>query len=227
MTRLLSYIFLSGILLFQFFSVFSQERVIHGKVTTLEEIPVVGAQVKVKSTRQVVMTDTLGMFSVGCMKKDKLKISAHGFITEKVKVGEKHKIILVNLRFRSDPESREVAVGYGHVSELDMLVPVSGMDEKGQDYSQFSDINDLIAAKFPDIRIIGGEYIIRGVRSLEGQNSALLVVDGMVVDEGTFRTIHVSHVAHIEILKGAAASVYGARGANGVILVETKTGGDR
>ena len=224
MARLLSYILLSGILLFHSTFTFSQERVIHGKVTTLNEIALVGAKITVKSTKQVILTDTLGLFSVPCMKKDKLKVSANGFITENIKIGEKHKIVLVNLKFRSDPDSREIAIGYGHVRESDNLMPVSSMEKKDQDFSQFSDIYEVVNVRFPEVQIVNGDIIIRGARSLEGNDAALLVVDGMVVDKSIFGSTHVSHIARIDILKGAAATAYGARGANGVVLVETKTG---
>ncbi|MBL7113738.1 MAG: TonB-dependent receptor plug domain-containing protein, partial [Bacteroidales bacterium] len=155
---------------------------------------------------------------------DKLKVSANGFITENIKIGEKHKIVLVNLKFRSDPDSREIAIGYGHVRESDNLMPVSSMEKKDQDFSQFSDIYEVVNVRFPEVQIVNGDIIIRGARSLEGNDAALLVVDGMVVDKSIFGSTHVSHIARIDILKGAAATAYGARGANGVVLVETKTG---
>ena len=206
---------------------FGQERIIHGKVTTFENIALIGAKIKVKSTKQVVMTDTLGLFSVSCHPKDRLKVSAHGFLTQNVKVEEINKIVLVTLSLKSNPKSRDVAVGYGHVKESDNLMPVSSLHKMDLDFSQFSDIYELINGRFAGVRIVNGEIIVQGSHTLMGSDAALLVVDGMVVDESTFASVPTADIARIDILKGPAATVYGARGANGVVMVETKRGADQ
>ncbi len=198
----------------------------HGKVTTLDEIALSGAEIQAKSTKQVVLTDTLGLFSIPCNKEDRLKVSAKGFVSRKFKVNENHKIVFVNLDLKSNPKSSEVAVGYGHVKDIDNLTAASNMYAKGMDFSQFADIYEIIAVKFPGVQVINSEIIIRGVRSLTGSRGALLVVDGLVVDESTFASLHTINIARIDLLKGSAASVYGVRGANGVVLVETKMGAE-
>ncbi len=220
-------IILSGTVLINSYTMFGQERIIHGKVTTFENITLIGAEIKVKSTKQVVMTDTLGLFSVSCHPKDRLKVSAHGFLTQNVKVEEINKIVLVNLSLKSNPKSRDVAVGYGHVKESDNLMPVSSLHRQDLDFSQFSDIYELINGRFAGVRIINGEIIVQGSHTLMGSDAALLVVDGMVVDESTFASVPTADIARIDILKGPAATVYGARGANGVVMVETKRGADQ
>ena len=62
---------------------FAQDRIIHGRVFTFDSIPLVKASIEVKSTKQVVFSDTLGNFSVGCAMEDQLKVSARGFSTVK------------------------------------------------------------------------------------------------------------------------------------------------
>jgi TonB-dependent SusC/RagA subfamily outer membrane receptor len=69
-----------------------------------------------------------------------------------------------------------------------------------------------------------GEIIIRGSISFGGSNAALLIVDGREVDELTFGSINTIDIASISVLKDASAAVYGSRGSNGVVIVETKTG---
>lgn len=220
-------IILSGAILLNSYTICGQERIIHGKVTTFENIALRGAEVKVKSTKQLVISDTLGLFSVFCNPKDKLKVSAHGFISQRVKVNENIKLVLVNLKFNSNPKSRDVAIGYGHVKESDNLMPVSSLRKKDLDFSQFTDVYDLIKGRFAGVMIDNGEIIIQGRHTLLGSDAALLVVDGMVVDESTFASVPTVDIARIDILKGPAASVYGARGANGVVMVETKRGGEQ
>ena len=67
----------------------AQERLVHGVVTTFDSIPLIDAQVKVISSKQTVLTDTLGRFSVSTNPKDKLKVSAAGFFNQTVKLYEK------------------------------------------------------------------------------------------------------------------------------------------
>jgi TonB-dependent SusC/RagA subfamily outer membrane receptor len=69
-----------------------------------------------------------------------------------------------------------------------------------------------------------GEIIIRGAPSINGSNAALLIVDGREVDAFDFGNINPADIAAINVLKDASASVYGSRGGNGVVIVETKRG---
>ena len=92
------------------------------------------------------------------------------------------------------------------------------------DFSQYTDIYDIIRGRFPGVQISGGEIIIRGMNSIMGSNAALLVVDGVAVSESSFASIPTANIASINVLKDAAASIYGVRGAHGVVIVETKKG---
>ncbi|MCK4465246.1 MAG: TonB-dependent receptor plug domain-containing protein [Bacteroidales bacterium] len=226
MKKLIIQIIISSIFVFySTFLLFGQEKVIHGKVTTFESIPLIGASIKVKSTKEVVYSDTLGLFTVSCLPKDKLKVTARGFSNQNVKIKEKIKYVLVNLKLKPDPESREIAIGYGHVKDKDKLYAISSLNEKDMDFSQYNDIYDIIRGRFPGVQISGGEIIIRGISTIMGSYAALLVVDGVVVSESSFASIPTTDIASINVLKGAAAAIYGVRGSNGVVIVETKKGG--
>lgn len=225
MKKLIIQIIISSI--FVFYStllLFGQEKVIHGKVTTFESIPLIGASIKVKSTKEVVYSDTLGLFTVSCLPRDKLKVTARGFSNQNVKIEEKIKYVLVNLKLKPGPKSREIAIGYGHVKDKDKLYAISSLNEKDMDFSQYTDIYAIIAGRFPGVQISGREIIIRGPSTFIGSNAALLVVDGVIVNEGSFASIPTTNVASINILKGAAAAIYGVRGTNGVVIIETKRG---
>ena len=227
MKKLIIQIIISSIFVFySTFILFGQEKVVQGKVTTFDSIPLIGAGIKVKSTKEVVYSDTLGLFTVSCLPRDKLKVTARGFSNQNVKIEEKIKYVLVNLKLKPGPESREIAIGYGHVKDKDKLYAISSLNEKDMDFSQYADIYDIIRGRFPGVQISGGEIIIRGISTFIGSNAALLVVDGVVVSEGSFASIATTDVASINVLKGAGASIYGARGANGVVIVETKRGGE-
>jgi TonB-dependent SusC/RagA subfamily outer membrane receptor len=228
--RLIQQIIIS--LLFVFFSpslLWGQERVIQGMVTTYDSLPLINANIEVKSTKEVVLTDTLGMFTVKCLAKDKLNVTAMGFIRRNVKIKENTKYVLVNLKLMPKPESRELAIGYGHVKDADKLYAISNVNENDLDFSKYSNIYDIIAEMFSSSAQVrsDGEIVIRGTPTMDGNNAALLILDGREIDAFDFGNISPSDIANINVLKDASASVYGSRGGNGVVIVETKRGGDR
>jgi len=226
MKKLINQIIISSF--FVFYTTFllcGQEKVIQGKVTTFDSIPLIGASIKVKSTKKVVYSDTLGLFTVSCLPKDKLKVTAKGFSNQNVKIEEKIKYVLVNLKLKPGPESRDIAIGYGYVKDKDKLYAVSSLNEKDMDFSQYTDIYEIIRGRFPGVQINGDEIIIRGTSTFLGSDAALLVVDGVIVDQDFFASLPTADIASINVLKDAAASAYGSRGANGVVIVETKRGG--
>ncbi len=204
-----------------------QEKIIHGSVTTFDSIPLIGASIKVKSSEELVFTDTLGMFTVSCLQKDKLKVSARGFSSQNVKIKEENTHVSVDLRLNPGPENRELAIGYGHVKDKERLYAVSSVNDDDVDFSDYNDIYDIIEGRFPGVQVHGNEIIVRTTHTTMGSNAAIMVVDGVVVDESFFSSISTSDIARVNVLKGAAASVYGVSGAFGVVIVETKGRGNR
>ncbi len=73
-------------LLLSFPTLFGQDRMIKGVVTTYDSIPLINAKIKVKSSKQVIQSDTMGLFTVRCISGDKLKVSAYGFTSQNVKI---------------------------------------------------------------------------------------------------------------------------------------------
>ena len=195
-------------------------------VTTFDSIPLIGAKIRVKSTKQIVLTDTMGNFSVACNSEDKLKITANGFYNQNVKLTENTKLVAVNLRLKPSEKNREYAIGYGHVTDRDKLNAVASLNNDDIDFSHYSDIYELIRGRFGGVQIIGNEIIIRGVNSLNLSSAALIVVDGVATNSDVLSTIPPVQVKSINIIKDGSAAIYGARGANGVVIIETKRGGD-
>jgi len=204
----------------------SQERIIHGRVFTFDSIPLINAQIKVKSTKQVVNSDTIGMFSVMCNPEDVLIVSANGFYKQKVKLDEKIKLALINLKLKPGEKNREIAIGYGHVADRDKLNAVANINENDFDFSKYSNLYEVIRGRFPGVQIVNGDIVIRGINSINSSNAALIVVDGIPMDKSILNTIPPTQVKSINILKDASSAIYGSRGANGVVLIETKDGGD-
>ena len=216
------------ICLFSFSSIiYAQERTLTGFVTTLENIAIVNAEVKVLSSKETVLTDSVGNFKVNCLVNDKIKISAKGFSSQKVNIDEKAKEINVNLMFKAGKKSVDVALGYGHINEKDKSFAITSLrndDKLG--FSKYSNIIDAIVNSSPSITYSGGGLVIRGEGSLFSSNYALVLIDGIESNMSQLSALPPSDVKSIDVLKGGSASIYGVRGANGVVVITTKRGGD-
>lgn len=204
----------------------AQDRIIHGIVTTFDSIPLIDAQVQVRSTRQTVSTDTLGRFSVAVNPDDRLRVSASGFFNQRVKLEEKTKFAAINLKLKPGDKNREYAIGYGHVSDRDKLNALASLNSNDMDFTQYSNIYELIKGRFAGVQVVNGEIIIRGINSINSSSAALIIVDGVPVDGSALNSIPPVQVKSINVIKDGSSAIYGSRGANGVVLIETKRGND-
>jgi TonB-dependent SusC/RagA subfamily outer membrane receptor len=210
---------------------FGQNKTLVGKITTFDSIPLIGVDIQVKSTGQKVQTDTLGRFLVWCNPEDKIEITAEGFYPQKVKIEKEIRVILVNLKLKKGDDNLELAqrhvnVGYGYIYSKQLTNAVSTLDKSDEDFSMYTDIYDLLRGKFSGVAVEGNNIIIRGVKTFQGVegNSALLVVDGIIVSQQDFAIISPLDIQSVDVLKDGSSSIYGSRGANGVVIVETKKG---
>src|SRR5690554_357239 len=202
----------------------AQEKMTEGVVTTLDSIPVINAEIYVRSTKQTFFTDTLGRFSVPAKQNDRLKVSAAGFFNQKIKLNAQSGFTKVNLDLKPGDENIEYATGYGHISDKDKLNAMVQMNSREVDFSHYNSIYELIKGRFAGVQLINGEVIIRGYNSITSSNAALVVVDGIPVDGSALGSIPPIQVKSINILKDGGSAIYGSRGANGVVIIETKRG---
>ncbi len=201
----------------------AQSHAVYGMVNVFDSIPLIGVEVTVKSTKQTVLTDSVGQFSVICEDKDKLKIEATGFYPENITITKDVKMVAVNLRMKPGEKQREYAIGYGYISEKDRSTAISLMENDNK-FSRYSKMDDLLNSM--GVQIIGGQYVLRGTTSFQGSSSALIVVDDVIVDASFLGSLDPKEVNSINIIKDGSSAIYGSRGANGVILIETKKGGE-
>jgi TonB-dependent SusC/RagA subfamily outer membrane receptor len=215
---------LLAILVFSIISsnTFSQERLIQGVVTTFDSIPLVGVTLKSKGTKQVVKTDTIGAFSISCNPDEIISVTANGYYSQKIKISAKIKFAAINLKMKPGIKNREYSVGYWTVSDKDKVNAIVGINDEELNFSQYSSMTELINGRFAGVQIVNGEIRIRGTGSINGSNAALIVLDGMLVDYGILNSLPPSQVKSIDVIKDGSASIYGARGANGVVIIETK-----
>jgi TonB-dependent SusC/RagA subfamily outer membrane receptor len=210
-----------------FLSVFlvAQEKTVKGKITAFNEIPVANVLILVKSSNQKFYSDSIGTFTVQCAGTDRITLSAEGFITRKIRINEKTKYVFANMNLKPGEAAKELAVGYGHIKDKNILYAMSNWRADDVNFSHFRNIYEILEGNFPGLQIINGEVIIRSTSTFSNSNSsALLIVDGRETNRDDFGNISTSDIAQINVLKDASAAIYGSRGANGVVIVETKRG---
>jgi len=203
--------------------IYAQTHAVYGMVQVFDSIPLIGVEVAVKSTNQTTLTDSAGQFSVICKDKDKLKITAMGFYDENIAITKDIKMVAVNLRIKPGEKQREYAIGYGYISEKDRTTAISLLENDSK-FSRYSKMDDLLNSM--GVQILNGEYVLRGTTSFQGSSSALIVVDDVIVDASYLESLDPKEVSNINIIKDGSSAVYGSRGANGVIIIETKKGGE-
>jgi TonB-dependent SusC/RagA subfamily outer membrane receptor len=124
-----------------------------------------------------------------------------------------------------NPGDEAVNVGYGTVRKSDMTTNVNKIDGTNPKYASYRNIYDMIKGEVPGVQVTGTSIKIQGISSMNSGTEPLFVLDGVVVN--SIGSIQPAMVKSIEILKGAAASIYGSRGANGVILINLVGTGDK
>ncbi len=209
-------------------SVFAQGTV-QGTVNDATGEPIIGASVKVVGTTRGAVTDLNGAFTVIAAGNDRLEISYVGYATQVVPVNGRQRIAVV-LEEDSEVLSDVVVIGYG--VQKKKLVTGATVQVKGAEIATLNTTNALEAmqTKTPGVQITqsstqpgkGYKVYIRGIGTT-GNSSPLYVIDG--VAGGSLDDINPADIESIDILKDAAsAAIYGARAANGVILVTTRQG---
>ena len=118
------------------------------------------------------------------------------------------------------PEKKEeqVNVGYGKMNRSGIVSSVSSLDGRNPLFSSFSSVYDMLQGTVPGVFVNGNNVLIRGVTSYRLSNEPLYIVDGIPVSSIDY--ISPQMVKSVEVLKGQATSIYGSRGANGVILFD-------
>lgn len=210
---------------------FGQDKTLVGKVTTFDSIPLMGVDILVKSTGQQIKTDAAGLFQVVCNTEDRITIEADGFYSKKLKIEKGIRMIFVNLTLKKGDKNLGLAeqyvdVGYGHVNANKLLNAVSSLNNKDMDFTMYNNMFDLIQGQFPGVAVEGNSIVVRGIKTLYGSesNAALIVIDGAIVTTQDLANISPNDVQSVNVLKDGSSSVYGSRGANGVVIIETKKG---
>ncbi len=212
-----------------------QQTTVTGLITDADGEPIPGANVVIKGTLTGVVTDMIGKFEINVPNADAvLQISFVGFVTQEIRVGNQQ---IINVTLLEDTQELEevVVVGYGVQRKSDVTGSISVAT--AEDILASPSFNALqgLKGKAAGVNIFNGtgnplgvnedppRVVIRGMNSINTTTAPLYVVDGVQMNEIQF--INPNDIERMEVLKDASATaIYGARGANGVILITTKRG---
>ncbi len=210
----------AGMLLSAF--VFGQNKVVHGKLTVFNTYPVKNVEITTKKSKATITSDSLGEFSIVCFEDDVIKIKPKTFRPVNKRIGPDTDSLVINLLFVDSPANRERAVGYGFVSEEDLLYGVGHLEQENNNFCSYTNIFELIRGQLSGVTVSGSAIYVRGgVNSFTpGATQALTVVDGVVTS--SIDWIQPCQVKSIEVLKDSNAAIYGTRGGNGVVVIETR-----
>jgi len=209
-----------------------QNRKITGKVTDLSGTPLPGVSVVIKGTTTGVSTDTNGIYSLANIPDNATFIfSFIGMKTQEIKINGKS-VIDVSLNPNVVDLDEVVAVGFTSQSRHKMTSAVANVAGEELTKRTQTDAETLLQGLLPGLQVVqnsaepgneGVSMLIRGVSTFSGAgNNPLIIVDGL---PGSLTALNPNDIESVSLLKDAAsAAIYGSRGANGVIVITTKTG---
>ncbi|MBW2962223.1 SusC/RagA family TonB-linked outer membrane protein [Mesonia aestuariivivens] len=210
---------------------FAQEKTITGTVTDSEGLPLPGVNVIIEGTSTGTQSDFDGNYSIKAEIGETLTFSYVGFARQNVVVSRRNSYDIV---MNKDSELDEVVVtAYRSTTKKRSNQAVTTITAETFENRPNASLIQSMQGQIPGLNIstssgqpgANSQIILRGVGSINGNVEPLMIVDGVPVDEDNFRSINPSDIESVSVLKDAAAtSIYGNRGANGVIIINTKAG---
>lgn len=216
-----------------FTTAFAQNKNVTGKVSGMEDgLPIPGVSVKIKGTNNAVQTDNNGVFSINVPNgQTVLVFSSLGFNPIEKAVGNSN-IINISLESATNTLNQVVVVAYGTQKKEAITGSVASIGSAAIEKRTVTNATQLLQGVAPGIATTSGNgqpgtstsIRLRGFGSFAASSSPLIVLDGSQYD-GSIGDINVNDIDNISILKDASSSaLYGARAANGVIIITTKRG---
>jgi len=215
------------------FSLFSQQKNITGLVTDGSGNPVASVTVSVAGEAARANTDEGGRYSLKAVPGNTLVFTSVGYVTEEHVLQPDEQVVNIRLIESAEDLDEVVVVGYGRQKKESVVASISTVTAKELAVTGRG-LSNSIAGQLPGIIAIqpSGEpgyddsnFWIRGVSSFAGGTNPLIIIDGIPRSKADMSNIPVEDIESFSVLKDASATaVYGAEGANGVILVTTKRG---
>ncbi|MCQ2136995.1 MAG: TonB-dependent receptor plug domain-containing protein, partial [Bacteroidales bacterium] len=195
--------------------------------------PLPGAAVMIKGTTTGTMAEADGTFSIDVSKGDVLVVECLGYTAQEVVVDGSDKPLSIRLSTDTVFLDDVVVIGYGSVKKSDLTGSVASVSLDQIENITSPSVEGVLQGRAAGLQVMntsqdpgaGSVLRIRGNSSLNGSNTPLIVLNGFPLgDAGNLSLISASDIESIEILKDASsAAIYGSRGANGVIIIQTKS----
>ncbi len=211
-------------------SVFAQSRIITGKVTDAGGIGVPGVTVQLVGTSIGTVTDMNGTYKISVNLNEKIRFSCIGFVAQEITVTDQVTLNIVLLE-QTTTLNELVIIGYGTQMKKDLTTAVSIVDQKTMKERPMVSAVEALQGKAAGVQVtqpsgkpgIGLSVRVRGSTSVIAGNEPLYVVDGVPTSD--IRGLDPADIASMSVLKDASSSsIYGARAANGVVLITTQRG---
>lgn len=207
-----------------------QQKAISGKVVDSKGEAIIGANVMEKGTTNGTITDLDGKFNLNVSAKAVLHISYIGYKSQDIPVSQLKKGAVITLKEDTEVMDEVVVIGYGTQRKGDVTSAIASVKAEDFTAGKITDAADLVKGKIAGLSVTNSSgdptatssIMLRGITTIMGSVTPLVLVDGV---EGSLTTVAPENIESIDVLKDAsAAAIYGTRGANGVILITTKTG---
>ena len=202
------------------------KRKVTGTVIDRNGESIIGASVMEKGTKNGVITNINGEFSIDVADKSSLAISYVGYISQTIPVNGKSQIT-IQLIEDSKTLDEVVVIGYGSTSAKKMVAAVTAIKGETLQDLPFASVTSALQGRATGVIVQnqGGEPGSTPSISIRGGGAPTYVIDGVVTTDWDFKTLNPNDIESLSVLKDAASlAVYGSRAADGIILVKTKEG---
>lgn len=215
---------------FYSFSLTAQVKTISGTVTDELDLPLPGVNISETGTLNGVTTDFDGNYTIKVKEGGSLTFSFVGYKTKEIQISEQE-VLDVGLKPDLQQLENVVVVGYGTVQKKDVTGSVANVDMEKLTEAPVVNFDKALAGRVAGVQVnaSNGEpgsemnITIRGGNSVNGSNAPLYVMDGFIIENFDPNVLDPSDIESMTVLKDASATaIYGVRGANGVIIIETK-----
>ena len=209
------------------------QRTITGSVSDYETTPLIGANVLIKGTTNGVITDIDGNYSINVSEGfNTLVFSYIGYASIEHDIDGQSRIDIILTEGQLINEV--VITGYGVQDKKSITGSVSTINSAQIESLPIASIDQILQGQAPGLSILSGSgqpgsntvsVVLRGPSSIQGNNNPIYVMDGVQIRPSDFAALNPNDIESISILKDASSTaIYGASGANGVILINTKSG---
>lgn len=202
----------------------AQTRKITGTIVAFKKFPLKNITVTAKKARTQTVTNEMGQFELEVKNKDIIQIKESAFEEYNRRISNSDQELEINLIVKTDEKDMNKAVKQGNISREDLIYGIQKLFYANNIFSQFNDVYQAIKYAVPECRIItenGQRGVqLRGPKTITGSNMALMIVNGVIVDNVDFVTP--IDIVKIRRLTTPQAALFGARAANGVITIETR-----